>query len=105
MTLRREHLGKHPAAFRSLTGLEVGAFDGLLPALLAAFHSPPARAEDRSPLAVWVRCGPNSQSEGRLRHEGPCGLPPGGTVFTNSTRQAPAGRPRPDQRRADASLT
>jgi hypothetical protein len=56
-------------------------------------------------LAVWVRCGPNSQSEGRLRHEGPCGLPPGGTVFTNSTRQAPAGRPRPDQRRADASLT
>jgi hypothetical protein len=25
MTLRREHLGEHPAAFRSLTGLEVGA--------------------------------------------------------------------------------
>ena len=47
MTLRREHLGRHPAAFWLMTGLEVGAFDGLLPALLAAFHAERRRRLDR----------------------------------------------------------
>src|SRR5262249_35260366 len=37
MILRREHLGKHPSVFRSMTGLTVGAFDAMLPDLLAAF--------------------------------------------------------------------
>jgi hypothetical protein len=37
MILRREHLGQHPAVFRSMTGLTVEAFDRMLPALLTAF--------------------------------------------------------------------
>jgi hypothetical protein len=37
MILRREQLGKHPADFRSLTGLTVEAFDQLLPEPLTAF--------------------------------------------------------------------
>jgi DDE superfamily endonuclease/Helix-turn-helix of DDE superfamily endonuclease len=36
MILRREHLSKHPAVFRSMTGLTVAAFDRLLPELGAA---------------------------------------------------------------------
>ena len=38
MILRREHLGNHPAVFRSMTGLTVDAFDQMLPDLLAAFR-------------------------------------------------------------------
>jgi len=37
MILRREQLGRHPAVFRSMTGLTVEAFDVMLPELLAAF--------------------------------------------------------------------
>jgi len=39
MIFRREHLGRHPAVFRAMTGLTVEAFDAMLPGLLAAFHS------------------------------------------------------------------
>jgi hypothetical protein len=47
MIFRREHLGKHPAVFRSMTGLTVEAFDGTLPALLQAFHEDRGRRLDR----------------------------------------------------------
>jgi len=47
MILRREHLGNHPAVFRSMTGLTVDAFDRLLPQLLAAFDAHRRRRLDR----------------------------------------------------------
>ena len=47
MILRREHLGNHPAVFRSMTGLTVAAFDQLLPALRAAFRADRRRRLDR----------------------------------------------------------
>jgi hypothetical protein len=47
MILRREHLVKHPAVFRSMTGLSVEAFDQMLPALLAAFAADRRRRLDR----------------------------------------------------------
>lgn len=47
MIFRREHLGKHPAVFRSMTGLTVEAFDGMLPGLLQAFHEDRRRRLDR----------------------------------------------------------
>jgi hypothetical protein len=47
MILRREHLGQHPAAFRSMTGLTVGVFGQLLPELLAAFAADRRRRLDR----------------------------------------------------------
>jgi hypothetical protein len=47
MILRREHLGQHPAVFRSLTGLTVAAFDQMLPELLAAFAAAHRRRLDR----------------------------------------------------------
>jgi len=47
MILRREHLGQHPAVFRSMTGLAVGTFDQMLPELLAAFAADRCRRLDR----------------------------------------------------------
>jgi hypothetical protein len=47
MILRREHLGKHPAVFRAMTGLTVAAFDQLLPELRAAFAAARRRRLDR----------------------------------------------------------
>jgi len=47
MILRREHLGQHPAVFRSMTGLTPAAFDQMLPELLAAFHAGRRRRLDR----------------------------------------------------------
>jgi DDE superfamily endonuclease/Helix-turn-helix of DDE superfamily endonuclease len=47
MILRREHLVKHPAVFRSMTGLTVAAFDLLLPDLRAAFAADRRRRLDR----------------------------------------------------------
>jgi hypothetical protein len=47
MILRREHLGKYPSVFRSMTGLTVEAFDRLLPELLQAFHADRRRRLDR----------------------------------------------------------
>jgi hypothetical protein len=47
MILRREHLGQHPAVFRSMTGLTVEAFDQLLPELRAAFAADRRRRLDR----------------------------------------------------------
>jgi hypothetical protein len=47
MIFRREHLGQRPAAFWLMTGLDVGAFDGIVPALLAAFHAERRRRLDR----------------------------------------------------------
>jgi hypothetical protein len=47
MIFRREHLGRHPAVFRHLTGLTVEAFDQMLPALLAAFADDRRRRLDR----------------------------------------------------------
>lgn len=47
MIFRREHLGQHPAVFRSMTGLTVAAFDQLLPELLAAFAAARRRRLDR----------------------------------------------------------
>jgi hypothetical protein len=47
MIFRREHLGKHPAVFRSMTGLTVEAFDQMLPELLAAFAADRRRRLDR----------------------------------------------------------
>jgi hypothetical protein len=47
MIFRREHLGQHPAIFRSMTGLSVGAFDQMLPALVAAFAADRRRRLDR----------------------------------------------------------
>jgi hypothetical protein len=47
MILRREHLGHHPAVFRSMTGLTVAAFDRMLPGLLAAFEADRRRRLDR----------------------------------------------------------
>jgi DDE superfamily endonuclease/Helix-turn-helix of DDE superfamily endonuclease len=47
MILRREHLGQHPAVFRSMTGLTVEAFDQMLPDLLAAFADDRRRRLDR----------------------------------------------------------
>jgi DDE superfamily endonuclease len=47
MILRREHLGRHPSVFRSLTGLTVAAFDQLVPELCAAFAADRRRRLDR----------------------------------------------------------
>jgi hypothetical protein len=47
MIFRREHLGQHPAVFRSMTGLTVDAFDQLLPELRAAFATDRRRRLDR----------------------------------------------------------
>jgi len=47
MILRREHLGQHPAVFRSMTGLTVEAFDQLLPELRAAFAADRRRRLNR----------------------------------------------------------
>ena len=47
MTLRREYLGRHPAAFRAMTGLTVEAFDRLLPEFLTAFTADRRRRLDR----------------------------------------------------------
>src|SRR5262245_25904718 len=47
MILRREQLGRHPAVFRSMTGLTVEAFDAMLPELLAAFAADRRRRLDR----------------------------------------------------------
>jgi hypothetical protein len=47
MILRREHVGKHPSVFRSLTGLTVEVFDQLLPELRAAFAAERQRRLDR----------------------------------------------------------
>jgi DDE superfamily endonuclease/Helix-turn-helix of DDE superfamily endonuclease len=47
MILRRDHLGNHPSVFRSMTGLTVGAFDRMLPELLAAFDADRCRRLDR----------------------------------------------------------
>jgi DDE superfamily endonuclease/Helix-turn-helix of DDE superfamily endonuclease len=47
MIFRREHIGKHPAVFRSMTGLSVEAFDRMLPALLEAFAADRRRRLDR----------------------------------------------------------
>ena len=47
MILRREHLGQHPAVFRSMTGLTVAAFDRMLPGLLTAFAAARRRRLDR----------------------------------------------------------
>jgi hypothetical protein len=47
MILRREQLGRHPAVFRSMTGLTVEAFDAMLPGLLAAFAADRRRRLDR----------------------------------------------------------
>jgi DDE superfamily endonuclease/Helix-turn-helix of DDE superfamily endonuclease len=46
MIFRREHLGQHPAVFRSLTGLTVAAFDQMLPELLDAFAASRRRRLD-----------------------------------------------------------
>jgi hypothetical protein len=47
MILRRDHLGKHPSVFRSMTGLTVDAFDRMLPELVAAFAADRRRRLDR----------------------------------------------------------
>jgi hypothetical protein len=47
MILRREHLGKHPSVFRSLTGLTVEAFDRLLPGWVEAFAAERRHRLDR----------------------------------------------------------
>jgi len=47
MIFRREHLGQHPAVFRSMTGLTVDTFDRMLPELLAAFAADRRRRLDR----------------------------------------------------------
>jgi hypothetical protein len=47
MIFRREHLGQHPAVFRSMTGLTVAAFDQMLPELVAAFAADRRRRLDR----------------------------------------------------------
>src|SRR5437763_297629 len=47
MIFRREQLGQHPSAFRSMTGLTVAAFDLMLPELLAAFAADRRRRLDR----------------------------------------------------------
>jgi len=47
MILRRQQLGRHPAVFRSMTGLTVEAFDAMLPGLLAAFAADRRRHLDR----------------------------------------------------------
>jgi hypothetical protein len=47
MFFRREHLGQHPAVFRSMTGLTVAAFDQMLPDLLTAFAADRRRRLDR----------------------------------------------------------
>jgi DDE superfamily endonuclease len=47
MIFRREHLGQHPAVFRSMTGLTVAAFDEMLPGLLADFDADRRRRLDR----------------------------------------------------------
>jgi hypothetical protein len=46
MFFRREHLGQHPAVFRSMTGLTVAAFDRMLPGLLTAFAADRRRRLD-----------------------------------------------------------
>ena len=47
MIFRREHLGQHPAVFRSMTGLTVADFDQMLPGLAEAFHGQRRRRLDR----------------------------------------------------------
>lgn len=47
MIFRREHLGQHPAVFRSLTGLTVEAFDEMLPERAAAASTGRRRRLDR----------------------------------------------------------
>jgi hypothetical protein len=47
MIFRREHLGRHPAVFRAMTGLTVEAFDRLLPELLTACAADRRRRLDR----------------------------------------------------------
>jgi DDE superfamily endonuclease/Helix-turn-helix of DDE superfamily endonuclease len=47
MILRREHLGRRPSVFRSMTGLTVEAFDRMLPGLLGAFAADRRRRLDR----------------------------------------------------------
>ena len=47
MICRREHLGRHPAVFRHMTGLGVEAFDQMLPGLLAACGADRRRRLDR----------------------------------------------------------
>jgi hypothetical protein len=47
MIFRREQLGQHPSVFRAMTGLTVGAFDQMLPELLAAFAAGRRRRLDR----------------------------------------------------------
>jgi DDE superfamily endonuclease/Helix-turn-helix of DDE superfamily endonuclease len=47
MILRREHLTRHPAVFRAMTGLTVAAFEQMLPALLDAFRADRRRRLDR----------------------------------------------------------
>ena len=47
MILRRQHLGRHPAVFRCLTGLTVEAFDQMLPELLRSFAADRQRRLDR----------------------------------------------------------
>jgi DDE superfamily endonuclease/Helix-turn-helix of DDE superfamily endonuclease len=47
MILRREHLLKHPAVFRCMTGLTVEAFDQMLPELLVAFAADRRQRLDR----------------------------------------------------------
>ena len=47
MIFRREQLGQRPSVFRAMTGLTVGAFDQMLPELLAAFAADRRRRLDR----------------------------------------------------------
>ncbi len=47
MLPRREHLGRHPSIFRSMTGLTVQAFDQMLRGLLTTFHEQRRRRLDR----------------------------------------------------------
>src|SRR3954466_15397707 len=87
MILRREQLGQHPSAFRSMTGLTVEAFDRLLPELRAAFAADRRRRLDRPGrqravgggddfdlgvedqfllTVVWLRPSPPQESLGSL---------------------------------------
>jgi DDE superfamily endonuclease/Helix-turn-helix of DDE superfamily endonuclease len=47
MILRREHLARHPAVFRALTGVTIDLFDRLLPGWLTAFGAQRRRRLDR----------------------------------------------------------
>jgi DDE superfamily endonuclease/Helix-turn-helix of DDE superfamily endonuclease len=86
MILRREHLGKHPHVFRSMTGLTVEAFDQMRPEVLAAFHAERRRRDrpgrQRAPgggdafdldvadqlllTVVWLRHYPTQEGLGYL---------------------------------------